>query len=161
SRLTASVDYYDIKIKQPIITPDVNVIIAACYNYYGTNAGLSAANPACQQILRLGGDILAVVNPSDPNGYFPTINGGRSDSSGLDMSANWAVDLGSAGNLDFDLGVNHVFKFEQQDRSDLPTLDYVGTVAFFGEGLGSGGGGSVPDWKATLSTTWDIGSFSF
>jgi outer membrane receptor protein involved in Fe transport len=165
-RLTGSIDYYNIKIKGPILTPEPNLIVASCYNYFGTNTTLSATNPNCRAIVRGGGDILFLSDPGNPaTGNYAGINAGKLKTSGLDFQARWGFDLewmgapSNAGAITFDLYLNRLLDFKQQERADLPNIDYAGTVSYFGQGLSEGA--SLPTWKGTLNTNYAIGDFSF
>lgn len=153
--LRASIDYYNIAIDGPIIAPGVNQVTAACYNYYGGNPTYSAAYGPCTGIVRFGGDILGYSGPN-PDGTYPGENGGSIETSGIDIQVDYGVELG-AGNLRFNLLMNHILEWAQADADYLPALDYAGTVSFFGEGLGT----SFPEFKATLNSSYEIGDFTF
>jgi outer membrane receptor protein involved in Fe transport len=156
SKLRGSIDYYRIDISDPILSPDPNVIIASCYNYYGSNAGYDAGNPDCLQVSRGSGDIAGVGDPNDPNGFFPGINGGKIRTHGLDVQLDYGFELSGAGAIDLNLLFNYLLGFELQERDDLPAHDYVGTVSYFGEGLGT----SYPKMRANLNGRWHKGPFS-
>jgi iron complex outermembrane recepter protein len=156
SRLRGSIDYYRIDVADPILSADPNVVIASCYNYYGSNAGFDAANADCQQVFRGSGDIAGVGDPNDPNGFFPGINGGRIRTHGIDAQVDYGFDLGGAGAVDLNLLFNYLFSFDLQERDDLPTHDYAGTVSYFGEGLGT----SYPRMRANLNAAWHRGPFN-
>lgn len=156
SRLRGSLDYYRIDISDPILSADPNVVIASCYNYYGSNPDYDASDADCQQVFRGSGDIAGVGDPNDPNGFFPGINGGRVRTHGLDLQVDYGFDIGSAGSVDLNLLVNYLLGFDLQERVDLPTHDYVGTVSYFGEGLGT----SYPEMRANLNAAWRKGPFS-
>ncbi len=165
-RLTGSLDYYSIKIKQPILTPEPNLIVAACYNYFGTNTAYAVTDPNCQAIVRAGGDILFLADPGNAaTGNFAGINAGSVKTSGLDLQARWGFDLewmgasSNAGTVTFDLYLNRLFDYKQQERKSLPKIDYAGTVTYFGQGLSSGT--SLPTWKGVLNTNYKVGDFSF
>lgn len=161
SRLQGSIDYYKIKIDDAIITPTPNQIVAACYNYYGTNPSYSATNANCDGILRVGGDILWIYNPENNYEEFLADNGGYQDTSGIDFQVDWGFDwewLGRSnwGSVRMNLLATHVIEFIQQDPiSGVPAIDFAGTVSYFGAGLGT----SFPDWKVTMNTAWDVGPF--
>lgn len=162
SRLRGSIDYYNIKIDDAILSPTPNQIVAACYNYYGTNPNYSATNPNCQGLLRFGGDILFVYNPADPSGAFRNANGGTQESSGLDLQFDYGFDaewlgLPSWGSVRMNALITHVIEFKQQDPiAGVPELDFAGTISYFGAGLGT----SFPKWKATVNAVWDVNDFS-
>lgn len=160
--ITASLDYYNMSIKDPVFAPDPNLLIAACYNYFGLNSSLSAANPYCGTIAQRVPDISFLGIPpalgGDANSNFIAVNQGKIQTSGLDiqlgyhMPAEW---LGEASSVDFSLNLNHVFEFKVQELPGV-TLDYVGTASYFGEGLGT----SFPKWRGTLDTAVNIKPFT-
>ena len=156
--LQASLDYSSITLKDPILTPAPNVIVAACYNYYGTNPTFSAADPNCTSIVRAGGDILFLSNPLDPSGsgFYPGINGGEISGEAIDLQVNWGVPVGK-GDLRSTLLWTHNLSAKTQEADGLPHLDYAGTVTFFGAGLGS----SVPDDKIMLTNVYTMGNWAF
>lgn len=154
--LRASIDYYNIKVEDAIISPGVNQVIAACYNYYGTNSTYTASNANCGGIFRAGGDILFISGPN-PDGTYPGVNAPGIETSGIDIQIDYGVDLGSYGSLRFNALLNHILEWSQQDAEFLPSIDYAGTVSFFGEGLGT----SFPEWKLTLNSAWEAGDWTF
>ena len=165
-RLKGSIDYYSIEIKAPILAPDTNNALAACYNYFGTNPTYSGSYKYCSGIARSGGSLAQSVikNSADPvNGYFPGINGGLQKTTGLDIQMDWGFDwewVGAPawmGNVQANALVTRVLSFEQQDATDLPLIDYVGTISYFGAGLGT----SFPEWKATINARWNLGELPF
>ena len=159
SRLQGSVDYYNIQIDDAILTPTPNQIVAACFNYYGTNPTYDINNTNCQGPARGGGDILWVYNPADPDGFFLASNDGKQKSSGLDFQFDWGFDaewLGADpqwGSVRLNVLLTHVIEFKQQDPiSGVPELDFAGTISYFGAGLGT----SFPEWKATINAEWSL-----
>jgi outer membrane receptor protein involved in Fe transport len=156
--LQASLDYSKIKLKGPIITPAPNVIVAACYNYYGTNPTFDPNDPNCQGIIRFGGDIIFLSSPLDPSGLglYPGVNGGEISGESLDLQVNYAIPL-PKGDLRLNLLLVQNLSAKTQEAENLPHLDYSGTVTFFGAGLGS----SSPETKANLSAVYTIGDFAF
>ncbi len=167
-RLRGSIDYYNIKVEDAIIAANVNVGIASCFNYYGTNPTYSlAANSFCQGLVRSGGAITRInrigVLPGVPANEFPGLNGGEIDTSGIDVQLDYSFDLEWLG-LPAELGtvragllMNFLLGYEQRDGVGLPMLDYTGTISFFGAGLGT----SFPERKATVNVGWDVGDLSF
>lgn len=159
SRLQGSVDYYNIQIDDAILTPTPNQIVAACFNYYGTNPTYDINNTNCQGPARGGGDILWVYNPADPDGFFLASNDGKQKSSGLDFQFDWGFDaewLGADpqwGSVRLNVLLTHVIEFKQQDPIEgVPELDFAGTISYFGAGLGT----SFPEWKATINAEWSL-----
>ena len=156
-RLRASLDYYRIEISDPILTPDPNVVIGACYNYYGTNPTFDVNNVHCQGILRFGGDILAVLDPNDPDGLYPGINAGSVETDGIDLLVDYAIDVGP-GQLTAGLNLNYLFSWKLNEGAGLPTIDYAGTANYFGSGLGLSA--TFPELRANISTAYAIGDYS-
>ncbi|MFN3511486.1 MAG: TonB-dependent receptor domain-containing protein [Phenylobacterium sp.] len=159
SRLQGSMDYYNIKIDDAILVPTPNQIVAACYNYYGTNPNYDPNNVNCDGILRVGGDILWIYNPATGYDVFINSNDGKQKSSGIDFQVDWGFDmswLGASerwGSVRLNAMVTHVIEFKQQDPiSGVPELDFAGTVSYFGAGLGT----SFPKWKATINGEWSL-----
>ncbi len=152
----ASLDYSKIEIDNPILTPAPNVIVAACYNYYGTNPNFDPNDVNCAAIFRAGGDIFGLSNPLSASGLYPGVNGGKVAAEAIDLQINWGMPI-ATGDLRLNLLTSYNLSAETQEADNLPTLDYSGTVTFFGAGLGS----SVPEIKANLSAVYTIGDFAF
>ncbi|WP_309644531.1 TonB-dependent receptor domain-containing protein [Phenylobacterium sp.] len=163
SRLRGSIDYYNIKISDPIILFDTNTAIAACFNYFGTNPTYSNSNLYCAGIARTGGNltnstIRNVANTTDPNRAWPLENGGIIQTSGLDFQLDYGFDfewMGAPewmGSVQANLLLTHVLEYKQADRTGLPPVDFTGTISYFGAGLGT----SFPDWKGTLNLRWTL-----
>ena len=160
TRLRGSIDYYNIKIEDAILVPTPNQIVAACYNYYGTNPTYDVTDENCDGILRVGGDILWIYNPATGYDVFIADNGGSQQTSGIDFQIDYGFDweqLGAdIGSMRFNALLTRVLEFKQQDPiNGVPELDFVGTVSYFGAGLGT----SFPEWKATVNAVWDYDPF--
>jgi len=155
---TASVDYYNIKIKDTIFTPDVNDIIASCYGYNDINPDLDPNNPYCSGLVRGGGTIGGVYLPEvlggDASGYFKSVNQGKVKTSGVDVQLGYRLPtpfINEDSALNFNLLLNYLIEFKQEGLGGGMT-DYAGTASYFGAGLGT----SFPRWKATLNTKLNI-----
>lgn len=154
SGFTASVDYYQISIKNAIQTPDVNEIIADCYNYYGRNAGYSPTYASCEGITRGGADILFVDDVNDPTGQglFAGTNGGKIKTSGLDFALGWRNRVGM-GELSLGLNWTHLLSYKSRSATFLPEKELAGTIPYFGAGLGQ----AFPKDKLMFSVGYDFG----
>lgn len=152
SSFRASLDYYKIDIEDAMLVPDTNLYVADCYNLYGNNAAYDPSHPSCAGLFR-GGDILAVENPADPDGFFPTVNAGSISTDGIDLQVEWGTDVGP-GSLATQLYVNYLLSWKQQALPGFPELDYAGTATFFGSGDGLGQ--SFPELRANLYTGYSL-----
>lgn len=167
-RLRMAIDYYSIQVDDAITPIDVNAAIASCFNYFGTNPTYSlTANPYCQGLVRSGGTISRINNPTAvpdvPAGNFPSLNGGTYDTTGIDVAFTYGFDLDWLG-LPSRLGsvringfVSRLLTFEFDSGEGVPNIDYAGTVSFFGAGLGT----SYPEWKSSITFAWEIGDWTF
>ncbi len=163
SRLRGTVDYWNIKIEDAILTPTPNQIVAQCFNYYGTNPTYDVNNVNCDGILRVGGDILWIYNPATGYDVFVADNDGSQEASGIDFQVDYGFDLewlglDNWGSVRVNALVSHLIEFKQKDPIvGAVELDFAGTASYFGAGLGT----SYPEWKATVSTSWLVGDFGF
>lgn len=150
---SGSIDFYQIKVKDAITTPDTNEVVADCYNYYGRNPTYDPNNPSCAGIFRAG-DILGVDNVDDPDGVFAGTNGGRIKTSGLDFGLGWSGNV-AQGRLSVNANLNYLLKYELRSAAYLPTKDLTGTIPYFGAGLGQ----AFPKLKAIVSADYKFGDF--
>ncbi len=163
SRLRGTVDYWNIKIEDAILTPTPNQIVAQCFNYYGTNPTYDINNVNCDGILRVGGDILWIYNPATGYDVFVADNDGSQEASGIDFQVDYGFDLewlglDNWGSVRVNALISHLIEFKQQDPiAGGVELDFAGTASYFGAGLGT----SYPEWKATVTTSWMVGDFAF
>lgn len=166
NRLRGSVDYYQIEVTDPILGLDTNVLLADCYNYFGTNPTYSKTYSSCAAINRVGGNLAGgatITHPTAPAGRFPGENGGSINTSGIDFQVDYGFDwewLGLPswmGTVQANLILTRVLEYTQADKSFLPEVDYTGTITYFGAGLGT----SFPEWKGVLNTRWSMSDLPF
>ncbi len=150
---TGSLDYYNIRIKDAILAPDPNILIAACYGYLGQNANRDPNSPYCSGIVRTP-DISYIYLPAslggDSIGYFQSINQGTIKTSGLDFQLGYNLPtefIGPDSALQFNLLANYIFDYKVEELPGV-VIDYADTVSYFGANLGT----SFPRWKASLDT---------
>jgi iron complex outermembrane recepter protein len=162
-RFRASVDYYKIKVEDAILTPDPNVGIAACFNYFGTNPTYTLeGNPYCAGLLR-SGDIAGIADINSEDGTFQNINGGLIDTSGVDLQVDYGFDLNwmglpeNSGALRFNFLLSHLLDYKLAETPGVPAIDYSGTINYFGGGISLGQ--TFPEWRAMLNTDWRFGDF--
>jgi outer membrane receptor protein involved in Fe transport len=122
--LTATVDYYNIKVKGAITNPLPGDLIAACFGADPTNPPAGAAtSPACTVIRRnpdtggLDGD------PATTPGLFqPLSNLGRLSTDGIDASLNYRTDLPFA-DARLSLSFNGNYTFSQKFQATPTSLN--------------------------------------
>lgn len=156
---TGSIDYYNIKIKDTIFSPDVNEIIASCYGYNNINSGLDSSSPYCAGLFRSNNNIAAIFLPpelgGDPaTGYFQAVNQGSVKTSGIDVQLGYRLPtpfINEDSALNMNLLLNYLIDFKNVGLGGLKT-DYAGSASYFGAGLGT----SFPRWKATLNTKLNL-----
>jgi outer membrane receptor protein involved in Fe transport len=88
--MTASVDYYNIDIKNVISVVPGLTTLSKCYNQDGTNPNYSSGNIFCQLIHRDATGQLAEINT-------PYLNLGGLKTSGVDIEFSWSPSLSSLG----------------------------------------------------------------
>ncbi|WP_234715638.1 TonB-dependent receptor domain-containing protein [Sphingopyxis macrogoltabida] len=155
---TGSIDYYNIKIKDTILNPDVNEIIASCYGYNDINPELDPDSPFCDAIGRSNNSMTGIYLPAelggDASGYFQFVNAGSVKTSGVDVQLGYRLPtpfINEDSALNLNLMVNYLIDFKNVGLGGLKT-DYAGTASYFGAGLGT----SFPRWRATLNTKLNI-----
>ncbi|MDT7533130.1 TonB-dependent receptor [Sphingobium sp. SA2] len=152
SRLTASIDYYNISISDAIGVLGVPVALSRCFNGDGvSNPNYDPTNINCQQIDRSPGTG-AIANPTQP-----LLNLASFKTSGIDGQIDWVLPLesvvgGNPGALRFNLIGTYVDRFLVRSLPGSPELDFIGTT---------GNGGIVqPQWKSVVSATYSKDMFS-
>jgi iron complex outermembrane recepter protein len=129
----ATVDYYDIKIKNVIGTYGANLILSSCVN---------SANPLfCSLVHRAP----ATGTASDGSlwlgtqGYITdaTYNLGELQQQGIDFEMNYRQDLAFAGKLDFNFSGNYDLHFKTTPYVGAGTYDCAG---YYGPSCGADGG---------------------
>ncbi len=146
--LTASVDYYNIEIKNVIsIIPGLTTL-SKCYNLDGSNPTYSVSDPFCQLISRdpQTGQMTLVQTP------YENLGGLKTD--GIDMQLNWQFALAdvSGAHLPGDVAITSYIGYDRnqevQTLRGTPWVDYAGTNTI---------GASFPRWKALTSVAYSLG----
>jgi outer membrane receptor protein involved in Fe transport len=128
SRLSATVDWYEARIDDPIEIISGGTLSWACFNAYGENPNYDYNDPNgyCDQFQR---------DPAVGNILFaqtPYLNRGKLVMRGLDASVNWSAtmaDLGLAslpGRLSIGINANFLFDQIQAIAAGGTTRDYAG-----------------------------------
>jgi iron complex outermembrane recepter protein len=133
--LSVSVDYFDITVDKLIGTLGGNFILNSCIS----------SGQFCDRIHR------------DPNGSLwlgdsgfvdvPIQNTGSQQIKGLDLEANYRLDIGRLGSLGFNVLGSYVDMFETEPLPGAQKFDCVGLY-------GTVCGTPVPKWRNKLRTTW-------
>ena len=140
--LTFSADIWSINVEHTIGSlPDTTVFGSDQFNYLfhrNANGGLSQGGNSC---------------PGTSCGYVDlrSQNLGGLNTSGLDLNANYRVNIAGAGNVSFGLASTYVDKYEYQEYEGGPWIQNVGVYV---------GGGPVFKWTHNASIIWTNGEFS-
>jgi iron complex outermembrane receptor protein len=121
--LTASIDFYNIKISNAIATFTGPLIYQRCFNSDGrSNPGYDVANPFCQLINRdpaTGGAGLVELR---------YLNTGLIETAGVDIAVNWQVDLPNGGNFYISNLATYLDKFDTRTTATDPLIEWKGTL---------------------------------
>ena len=153
---SVTVDYYKIKVNGAITTPTPGDAIGDCFN--AANAGPTL--PACTVIRRnpvtggLDGD-----PATTPGLFLPLSNLGKINTDGIDVTANFAHDIGFA-----KLGLSFLGNYTLHSKFQAtPTSINRECVGFYSTNCGSDGGfqpGSIqPKFQWTQRTTLGFNDF--
>ncbi|HET9444772.1 MAG TPA: TonB-dependent receptor, partial [Steroidobacteraceae bacterium] len=140
-RLSVSVDYWSIEVDELIAQVPAVTIVQRCYNLDNANPTFSLDNAWCNQFNRdpNNGGVIELEQFQRNQGVFHT--------SGVDLTVNYGIGLGSFGDLGFRLQGTWVEKFDQQTSPDDPTFDFVGTI-------GATTASASPELKYTFTTSY-------
>lgn len=152
SGISASIDYYNIEIKDVIGTVAASTQLQGCFNAQGQNPTYDPNNGFCQLFQRdpLSGN---VVNAQELQANLATLK-----TSGVDLQVDWRLvlaDIGAPdwGTLDFNVVVGWLEGFERQDVAGGPFIDRTDTIdSVFGN--------TFPEWKSLTSINWAYGPVS-
>jgi outer membrane receptor protein involved in Fe transport len=156
SRLSASIDYYNIKIKDAVGTLTAANSIQKCFNADGSNPTYSPTNFYCTQFERSAatGEIIDAAEFNANLASYKT--------SGIDFQVDWAAGLGDMGlneawgMLRLNVLVNYLDSFKVQQLPGDAFTDLKGTI---GDTTISSVSVSKPKWKGLTSLTYSVGPF--
>jgi len=163
SRLNLAIDYFNIKIKDPIsrlgegaqllrcVSPDFNPLAegvsgsatsAAQLNDPAIRAAALAAlsGGTCASVFRnssANADLQFYGQVNSPRMIGSYGNDGEIRLSGVDANLSWSSDLGP-GSLFVNLNANYMIDFKIQTMTGQPFIDYVGTTGTGALGVNSG-----------------------
>ena len=125
SGLSLSADFYDIRIRDVISQVSAVTTLNKCYNLDGSNPDYNPANPFCQLISRDATGGISIVST-------PYLNLGGLRTRGVDVQADWRLDLdqtmGLPGLLQLSAVVNFLDSYRVQILPDSPFVEYRGTI---------------------------------
>ncbi|MDZ4371440.1 MAG: TonB-dependent receptor [Phenylobacterium sp.] len=136
---SASVDYYEIRIRDAIVTPTAQQTVDSCAR---------GQTSVCDSIIRDGANAISQI-------FVQAQNVNRERESGVDIEASYRVDLASlAPSLAGDLSFRGLATYTHER-----VLEAFGTVVdFAGTNADSNNRGSaVPHWRGNLSSTYTNG----
>ncbi|HEU4618555.1 MAG TPA: TonB-dependent receptor [Gammaproteobacteria bacterium] len=141
-RLTLSLDWYQIKLKNAIGIPTHDAVYQQCmdaqYNPLigdapGSHTGpeLAAGNPFCALIQRefVGGPPGTPGNLGADRKYSARyINQGGIETQGYDLQVDWGTGIGDAGNFNMNIQANFLDKYATSPFPGAAFIDYTGTT---------------------------------
>jgi outer membrane receptor protein involved in Fe transport len=137
SGLSASVDYYNIKIEQVIsVVPGLSAL-SKCYNLDGSNPTYAPTNSFCSLLQRDANGLLQVINT-------PYLNLGGLKTNGIDVQLGWNMPVGN-GKVFVNTGIGYLMKYSVQTLPGTPFQDFDGTNTIAANQTSSN---SFPKWKA-------------
>ena len=151
SRISASLDYWNIQIDDVIGAVTVDRQLRGCFNVTGENPNFDPNNKYCQFFRRdpLSGNIDNTIENSANLGALKT--------SGIDLQVDWSFDIADAGGPDWgSLAINTVISYLDTRQDNV----FEGGVFTERKGtISSSVNNSFPEWKALTSVNWTNGAF--
>jgi outer membrane receptor protein involved in Fe transport len=150
--MTATVDYYRVRLSDTIGVIDSLTVYENCFNYFGTNPGYSPTNPYCNLITRdskTGGR-------SSTAGLYTNL--GSLNTDGLDFTFSWRSALSdmfghnAPGALGFHVAGTWLMSYKAQTAPSAAILEYAGT--------GSTTGSSYFSYRTMTGLSYEIGPAS-
>lgn len=154
SRLQMSIDYFNIRIEDPIgllsvgamqqlcLDPSYNPAITGAAGPDGVagtaddNAGAAIATADCAQVERSPATVFSGLNSNAMTTTYR--NDGLVKLSGVDIQLNWSGAVGP-GTLFTGLNASYMIDFKAKELDPSPLVDYVGTIGTGVKGLNFGG----------------------
>ena len=150
--LNIAIDWYRVRIKDPISSLDANVILSGCYDP-SQNPTADPNSLLCSLVLRNPSTGGLIGNPNFGLNEAE-INIGKLVSEGVDIGVDYALDLGNFGNVDIQFTATKVIKINDKPTDVSPTNVCKGK---FGPVCDS----PNPSLRFTQRTTMHTGDFSF
>jgi outer membrane receptor protein involved in Fe transport len=146
SRLSLSVDLYDIDLKGAIAGLTNTQSYQLCFNANGSsNPTYDPTSPYCQVIVRspfaVGGQNVTVKNAYQNQGGIKT--------RGADLQVDWNLPLGP-GRFDFNVLLNKLIKSERAVVSSAAFVDYKDSI--------DASGPAYYNWRSLITPSYTIGN---
>lgn len=147
SNMSASVDYYNIKISKVISVVPGLTALSKCYNLDGSNPGYAASNEFCSLLHRDAQGLLQLIDT-------PYLNLGGLKTDGVDFQLAWNVGLsdlgwqGSSAHVFANSGIGYLRGYSIQTLPGSPFQNYAGTNTISASYNVSS---SFPKWKAVTT----------
>ncbi|WP_404711993.1 TonB-dependent receptor domain-containing protein [Sphingomonas sp. MMS24-J13] len=145
--LRLTIDYYNIKVKDAIGAQSIDIAQRQCVDP-AFNPTYDVNSPFCKGVERVAGDG-AIGNVQTT--YF---NNGRFQTSGLDIQVDWGADIGP-GRFSLNSVVNYLLHLKTAELSNLPLVDYAGSLGPAQNGLNAG----AFRWKMLNTFGYNIGGY--
>jgi iron complex outermembrane receptor protein len=139
-KLSATVDYFDIKVKDVIGPIPPSLAVQQCISA-GQFCGLIHRDPRTGS-LWFGNGFVTGTN----------VNLGSLKTTGIDVTANYNWDLDKWGGLAFALTGTWLHEFIVEPVPGLGTYNCAG---FYGNTCGAATSGPAPKWRHVFTTTWN------
>ena len=153
SNLSASVDYYNIKIDKVISVVPGLTALSKCYNLDGSNPGYAAGNEFCTLLHRDAQGLLQLIDT-------PYLNLGGLKTDGVDMQFAWSLKLadlgwtGTSARVLANSGIGFLHGYSVQTLPGSAFQNYAGTNTISPSYNVSS---SFPKWKAVTSLGYSQG----
>ncbi len=147
SGLSASVDYYNIKIDKVISVVPGLTALSKCYNLDGSNPGYAASNEFCALLHRDANGLLQLIDT-------PYLNLGGLKTDGIDIQSAWNLALadigltGTSARVFANSGIGFLRGYSIQTLPGSAFQNYAGTNTISASYNVSS---SFPKWKAVTS----------
>ncbi len=141
TRMSVSIDYYDIQVKDAIASVSSQATFDYCYNANGANPTYDPANIYCQNI---GRDQTPGNNGVTTIVTGATQNQGKIDTDGIDVQFDISARVGP-GQLRLNSQLNHIFSYQQQVAPGQPQLEYAGHTGYY-------------DWRLFNTLSYQVGA---
>lgn len=153
STMMASVDYWNIDIKQVISAVPGTTSLSKCFNLDGTNPTYSPDNQFCKLIQRDQNGLMTTL-------VTPFLNLGSLKTDGVDLQFNWAPSLRSLGMnapgaLFLNSQVSYTRSYKIQTLPNGPEQEFVNTIS-----QAAVGSTALAKWKSMTSIGFNNQNFT-